>query len=231
MSPTFLELLKTRIRDLELPRGKLARSLGYTNVPKGCRRIDAIRAGDIPSGRMIDKLDNALWLSAAKVDLRFLMEASPLCSGVPISCVWRRGNEIALTLRMGRSARRACIFRQWCGGLDYAAVARRAPGDATVRPAGERSDALIDEVAGGSRREARADAEQGVERRGGVAASVPAEDVLVEIAAQVLSAQPWKVPSAHRFRFEKTRWVHFSTTWAAMRPTVLASWTWSGSPM
>ena len=51
------------------------------------------------------------------------------------------------------------------------------------------SDALSDDVAVAGGSEARADAEQGVEGRCGVAAAVPAEHELVEIAVQMGAAQ------------------------------------------
>jgi hypothetical protein len=53
-----------------------------------------------------------------------------------------------------------------------------------------RSDALLGEVADGGRREAGAEARQGVDRRGGVAAPVPSEAELVEIALQVRADRP-----------------------------------------
>src|SRR5512134_1202850 len=59
---------------------------------------------------------------------------------------------------------------------------------------GGRSDALLDEVAGGGRGETGAEAEQGVEGRGGMPAAVPAEDELVEVALQVLAAQAVEGP-------------------------------------
>lgn len=108
-------------------------------------------------------------------------------------------------------------------GVGSAVERHRATGVALKRRGGGRSDALLDEVAGGGGREAGADAEQGVEGRGGMPAAVPAEDELVEVALQVLAAQAVEGPEPQRLRFEKTRCVQRSTTWAAILPTTFGS--------
>ena len=51
------------------------------------------------------------------------------------------------------------------------------------------SDALLDEVAGGGWREAGSKAEQGIESHGGVPATVPPEDELVEVTPEVLATE------------------------------------------
>ena len=51
------------------------------------------------------------------------------------------------------------------------------------------SDALLDEVAGGGRREACSEAEQGIESHGCVATTVPPEDELVEVTPEVLATE------------------------------------------
>ena len=83
-------------------------------------------------------------------------------------------------------------FRVLSGRLEgrhSALIEVESEGGRWLAPGLPGSAALSDDVAvvGGS--EARADAEQGVEGRCGVAAAVPAEHELVEIAAQMGAAQ------------------------------------------
>ena len=61
------------------------------------------------------------------------------------------------------------------------------------------SDALLDEVACGGRRETGAEAEQGIESRGGVPATVPSEDELVEVAPEVLATEAMEGPERPSF--------------------------------
>ncbi len=68
--------------------------------------------------------------------------------------------------------RRACRDGRACGGVGRA-----------------RSDALLDEIPGSGGHESHAEAEEGVEGGGRVAAAVPAKDELVEVSLQVLAAQ------------------------------------------
>ena len=81
----------------------------------------------------------------------------------------------------------------------------------------------------GSRRQARA-AEQGVEGRCGVAAAVPAEHELVEIAAQMGAAQAMEGSERPALQVRNTRWIQISTRWAGVAPTTLGWWSWSGRP-
>ena len=63
-----------------------------------------------------------------------------------------------------------------------------------------RSDALLDEIAFGGRRQTGAETEQGVEGRRGVATAVPAKDERVEMTPEMLA--PQAVQGAERPPFE-----------------------------
>ena len=90
---------------------------------------------------------------------------------------------------------------------------------------------LSDDVAvvGGS--QARADAEQGVESRCGVAAAVPAEHELVEVAAQMGAAQAMEGSERPALQVSRT---HDGSKSArdgrGVAPTTLGWWSWSGRP-
>ena len=70
----------------------------------------------------------------------------------------------------------------------------------------------------------------GVESRCGVAAAVPAEHELVEVAAQMGAAQAMEGSERPALQVENTRWIHVSTRWAGVAPTTLGWWSWSGRP-
>jgi hypothetical protein len=61
-------LIRIRMIELGLSRGKLAKRLGYKNIAKGIRRIDALRDGDIKwTKQFLDVLPQALEISAETV--------------------------------------------------------------------------------------------------------------------------------------------------------------------
>ena len=43
--PSIARLIRQRMQDLGITRGKLVRRMGYANIAKGCRRIDQICGG------------------------------------------------------------------------------------------------------------------------------------------------------------------------------------------
>jgi hypothetical protein len=61
-------LVRSRMIELGLSRGELAKRLGYKNIAKGIRRIDALRDGDLEGTKQfLDVLPQALELSAETV--------------------------------------------------------------------------------------------------------------------------------------------------------------------
>ena len=46
MAMSLVQLIRKRMKDLDITRGELARRMGYANIAKGCRRLDQICAGD-----------------------------------------------------------------------------------------------------------------------------------------------------------------------------------------
>ncbi len=68
VSPIQL-LIEDRIRVLGLRRQDVARRAGYTNLSKGCRRLDELLAGDLHTTRgLIDRLPAALDVPAETVN-------------------------------------------------------------------------------------------------------------------------------------------------------------------
>jgi hypothetical protein len=62
-------LIRSRTIELGLSRGEFAKRLGYKNIAKGIRRIDALRDGDIKgSKQFLDVLSQALEISAETVE-------------------------------------------------------------------------------------------------------------------------------------------------------------------
>ena len=63
-------LIRSRMAELGLTRGELAKRLGYKNIAKGIRRIDALCEGDIEGTKQVfDGLRQALETSAETVTL------------------------------------------------------------------------------------------------------------------------------------------------------------------
>ena len=63
-------LVRSRMIELGLSRGELAKRLGYKNLAKGIRRIDALRDGDLEGTKQfLDVLPQALETSAETVKL------------------------------------------------------------------------------------------------------------------------------------------------------------------
>jgi hypothetical protein len=63
-------LIRSRMTELGLSRGEFAKRLGYKNVAKGIRRIDALCEGDIEGTKQyLDTLPQALETSAETVQL------------------------------------------------------------------------------------------------------------------------------------------------------------------
>ena len=63
-------LIRSRMTELGLSRGEFAKRLGYKNVAKGIRRIDALCEGDIDGTKhFLDALPQALETSAETVKL------------------------------------------------------------------------------------------------------------------------------------------------------------------
>jgi hypothetical protein len=63
-------LIRSRMTELGLSRGELAKRLGYKNIAKGIRRIDALCEGDIEGTKQVlDVLPQALETSAETVKL------------------------------------------------------------------------------------------------------------------------------------------------------------------
>jgi hypothetical protein len=61
-------LVRSRMIELGLSRGELAKRLGYKNIAKGIRRIDAWRDGDLEGTKQfLDVLPQALEVSAETV--------------------------------------------------------------------------------------------------------------------------------------------------------------------
>jgi hypothetical protein len=62
-------LVRSRMIELGLSRGELAMRLGYKNLAKGIRRIDALRDGDLEGTKQfLDVLPQALEISAETVE-------------------------------------------------------------------------------------------------------------------------------------------------------------------
>jgi len=62
-------LVRSRMIELGLSRGELAMRLGYKNLAKGIRRIDALRDGDLEGTKQFsDVLPQALEISAETVE-------------------------------------------------------------------------------------------------------------------------------------------------------------------
>jgi hypothetical protein len=63
-------LIRSRMTELGLPRGEFAKRLGYKNIAKGIRRIDALCEGDIEGTKQfLDVLPQALEASPETVKL------------------------------------------------------------------------------------------------------------------------------------------------------------------
>jgi hypothetical protein len=63
-------LIRSRMTELGLSRGEFAKRLGYKNIAKGIRRIDALCDGDIEGTKQfLDTLPQALQMSAETVKL------------------------------------------------------------------------------------------------------------------------------------------------------------------
>jgi hypothetical protein len=63
-------LIRSRMTELGLSRGELAKRLGYKNLPKGIRRIDVLCDGDLEGTKQfLDALPQALETSAETVKL------------------------------------------------------------------------------------------------------------------------------------------------------------------
>src|ERR1700730_16344197 len=61
-------LIRSRMTELDLSRGEFAKRLGYKNIAKGIRRIDALCEGDIEGTKQVfDVLPQALETSAETV--------------------------------------------------------------------------------------------------------------------------------------------------------------------
>jgi transcriptional regulator with XRE-family HTH domain len=61
-------LIRSRTTELGLSRGEFAKRLGYKNIAKGIRRIDALRDGDLEGTKQfLDALSQALETSAETV--------------------------------------------------------------------------------------------------------------------------------------------------------------------
>jgi hypothetical protein len=65
-------LIRSRMTELGLSRGEFAKRLGYKNIAKGIRRIDALREGDLEGTKQfLDTLPQALETSAETVTRAF----------------------------------------------------------------------------------------------------------------------------------------------------------------
>ena len=64
-------LIRSRMTELGLSRGEFVKRLGYKNIAKGIRRIDALCGGDIEGTKRLDVLPQALETSAQTVKLAF----------------------------------------------------------------------------------------------------------------------------------------------------------------
>ena len=63
-------LIRSRMAELGLSRGELAKQLGYKNIAKGIRRIDILCDGDLEGTKQfLDVLPQALETSAETVKL------------------------------------------------------------------------------------------------------------------------------------------------------------------
>src|ERR1700737_5617334 len=63
-------LIRSRMTEIGLSRGEFAKRLGYKNIAKGIRRIDALCEGDIEGTKQVfDVLPQALETSAETVKL------------------------------------------------------------------------------------------------------------------------------------------------------------------
>jgi hypothetical protein len=60
-------LIARRQRELDISTGDLVRRLGYANAGKGCRRLEALREGDLSNRFVLDALPAALDLPADQV--------------------------------------------------------------------------------------------------------------------------------------------------------------------
>jgi hypothetical protein len=60
-------LIRSRMADLGLSRGEFAKRLGYKNIAKGIRRIDALCDGELEGKQFLDVLPQALETSAETV--------------------------------------------------------------------------------------------------------------------------------------------------------------------
>jgi hypothetical protein len=66
----IVTLIRSRMTELGLSRGEFARRLGYKNIAKGIRRIDALCEGDFEGTKQVlDGLPQALETSAETVTL------------------------------------------------------------------------------------------------------------------------------------------------------------------
>jgi hypothetical protein len=63
MSLTLDQLIRKRMKELDIRSGRLAARLGYINLSKGARRIDELCGGDLAhKGWLLAKLPSALSL-------------------------------------------------------------------------------------------------------------------------------------------------------------------------
>ena len=63
-------LIRSRMTELGLSRGKFAKRLGYKNIAKGIRRIDAMCKGDVEGTKQfLDVLPQVLETSAETMKL------------------------------------------------------------------------------------------------------------------------------------------------------------------
>lgn len=62
--PTLQNLIKEKIKEKDLSRSDLVRAIGYSNISKGCRRLDSLlNTLEIPSSNFINNLLEVLYIT------------------------------------------------------------------------------------------------------------------------------------------------------------------------
>jgi hypothetical protein len=93
ISSPIHDLVESRLKDLGIRRGELARRCGFKNVSKGLRRIEAMCRGDFDSpcaGMILKALPTALELDRDVVDVVVRETASALDQSIQTAAAERR---------------------------------------------------------------------------------------------------------------------------------------------
>ena len=111
--PTFQELITKRINEKSLSRSKLVQAIGYTNVSKGIRRLDAyVATFTAPNDGFVERLLNILEIDGLSFHNALMRSMDQLYRKADRKAKECFSPYLEFSVEINLNPRGACMFRQ-----------------------------------------------------------------------------------------------------------------------